>query len=114
MCGRGIPGSQIVRQALDRPQPRLARARSPFEVRLIAVCEQTGIPLPAINEKVEGITVDALWREEMVIVECDGEGNHGTWRQRKRDTGNDLVLRGLGFVVIRYTTAARRPAGDPR
>jgi hypothetical protein len=103
LCGRGVPGSTALRRAIGRPQPRFARARSPFEVRLIQVCERTGIPLPAVNEKVGGLTVDAFWRDELVVVECDGELNHGTWRQRKRDLRRDQTLRRLGALPIRYT-----------
>ncbi len=38
------------------------------------------------------------------MVECDGEGNHGTFRQRRRDRGEEMALRPLGFLPIRYTT----------
>jgi hypothetical protein len=103
LCGRGVPGSTILREALGKPQPLFARCRSPFEVKLVQVCEQTNIPLPAINEKIEHITPDAIWWDEMLVVQCDGEGNHGTWRQRRRDAKEDRFLRGLGFEVIRYT-----------
>jgi Transcriptional regulator, AbiEi antitoxin len=103
-CGQGIAGTAVVREAIGSPQPLFARARSWFEVRLIQVCEQTGIPLPdEVNAKIGDITADAVWWDQMVVVECDGEGNHGTWRQRQRDAANDLTLRGLHFMVIRYT-----------
>jgi hypothetical protein len=101
--GRGIPGSDLLGQAIANPQPLFARAKSWFEIRLIQVCEQTGIPLPKVNEKVSGEEPDAVWLDQMVVVECDGEGNHGTWRQRKRDMKKDMVLRGLGFLIVRYT-----------
>jgi Protein of unknown function (DUF559) len=110
VCGPGIPGSETLRRALSRPQPRFARTRSPFEVKLIVVCEQTGIPLPEINEPIHvpgrarPITVDARWREEMVVLECDGEDNHARWEQRRRDAANDMALRGLGYAVLRYTS----------
>jgi very-short-patch-repair endonuclease len=81
----------------------LARARSWFEVKLVLVCETTGIPYPELGVKVAGTLADAVWADEMVIVECDGEGNHGTWGQRKRDIGNDYKFRRLGFMPIRYT-----------
>jgi hypothetical protein len=103
VCGRGIPGSAILREAIGNPQPLYTRARSKFEIRLVQVCEETGIPLPELNVKIGRITPDALWREWMVVVGCDGEGNHGTWRQRKRDLRDDLTLRSLGFLPIRYT-----------
>jgi hypothetical protein len=85
VCGSGIHGSSVVRDAIGRHQPLLARARSPAEIRLVTACELTGIPLPELNVKLPGITPDAVWRDQMVAVECDGEQNHGTWRQRKRD-----------------------------
>jgi hypothetical protein len=102
-CGRGVPGSAVLKQALGRPQPLFARCRSPFEVKLIQVCEITDTPLPCVNEKVGDVTPDAIWWNEMLVVQCDGEGNHGTWRRRRRDAREDRVLRGLGFEVIRYT-----------
>jgi very-short-patch-repair endonuclease len=102
ICGRGVPGSDVLRQALANQQPLFARAKSKFEIRLIQVCEQTEIPLPKVNEKIGGEEPDAVWLDQMVAVECDGEGNHGTWRQRKRDMKKDMVLRRLGFLIIRY------------
>jgi hypothetical protein len=102
LCGRGVPGSSILTEALGSPQPLFARARSKFEVRLIEVCEETEIPLPETNEKIGGVTPDAVWRDRMVVVQCDGERNHGTWRQRKKDAGEDMLLRGLGFLIVRY------------
>jgi hypothetical protein len=102
LCGRGVPGSSVLTEALGRPQPLFARARSKFEVKLIEVCEETDIPLPETNEKIAGITPDAVWWDQMVIVQCDGERNHGTWRQRKRDATEDVILRNLGFQIVRY------------
>jgi very-short-patch-repair endonuclease len=105
MCRRGVPGTLILREALGRPQPLFARARSPFEVRLIQTCELTGMRVPDdVNTKIGGITVDAVWWAEKVVVECDGKDNHDTWRQRRRDSGNDMTLRRLEFLVIRYTS----------
>ena len=103
LCGRGVPGSPVLNEALGRLQPLFARARSPFEIKLIVVCEDTNTPMPEINEKIAGFEVDALWREEMLIVECDGKGNHGTELQRRRDAARDAKLKPLGFLVIRYS-----------
>jgi hypothetical protein len=110
VCGRGIPGSSVLREALGRTQPLFARCRSPREIQLIQVCELTSIPLPAINEKIGDVTPDAIWWDEMVVVEIDGQGNHGTWRQKRRDSKNDVVLRKHGFLPIHYTADL---LGDP-
>jgi len=105
LCRRGAPGASVLRAALGRPQPMLARAKSWFGARLVFVCEATGIRVPdELEARVAGYTVDAVWWDERIVVECDGEGNHGTFRQRRRDLGEDMKLRALGFLPIRYTT----------
>ena len=105
VTGPGIAGSAVLLDALGRPQPLFARTRSWFEVRLVVVCELTGMRVPdETNVKVAGHRVDAVWWDEMIVVECDGEGNHGTFKQRRRDLGEDMKLRALGFLPIRYTT----------
>ncbi len=102
VSGRGIPGSAILNEALGQPQPLFARARSPGEIKLIRAAEITGIPLPEVNVKVAGITADAFWRDQRVVVEVDGERNHGTWRQRKLNVVDEVKLRDVGCLVIRY------------
>jgi hypothetical protein len=102
LCGPGVPGSGVLRQALENAQPRFARVRSWFEIRFIVIREETGIPLPDTNQYIEDIEVDAVWWDEMLVVMCDGEGNHGTDRQGAWDAAIDARLRALGFEVIRY------------
>jgi hypothetical protein len=105
LTGPGVPGSGALSDALGRPQPMLAKAKSWFGARVVFVCEATGMRVPdELEARIAGFTVDAVWWDEMIVVECDGEGNHGTFRQRRRDLGEDMVLRGLGFLPIRYTT----------
>jgi Protein of unknown function (DUF559) len=102
-CGRGRPGSAALKTAMRHHQPMLARARSPLEVDLILLCERFRIPVPEINAPIHGVTVDALWRAEQLVVELDGGGNHSTWAQIKRDRKNELKLRAHGIAVQRYT-----------
>jgi hypothetical protein len=105
LTGPGVPGSSVLLDALGRPLPMLAKAKSWFGAQLVFVCEATGMRVPDDLEAwIAGFTVEAVWWDEMVVVECDGEGNHGTFRQRRRDLGEDMALRRLGFLPIRYTT----------
>jgi hypothetical protein len=39
----------------------------------------SGLPQPAVNAAVHGLTVDFLWRAERVVVETDGRGAHGAF-----------------------------------
>ena len=78
---------------------------------MLELCESAGLPIPEVNVAVGGMTVDALWRDQRVIVELDGKGNHGTPAQIARDHDRDLRLRALGFTVLRYAweQLMRRP-----
>jgi hypothetical protein len=103
VLGQGRPGAARLREALERHQPTLARTRSWLEAAFIPLCESAGIALPEINARVAGWTVDAVWREERVVVELDGYDNHSSRAQIKRDRRKELELRAVGFLVIRYT-----------
>jgi hypothetical protein len=98
-------GSARLRQALSRHQPRLALTRSALERLLFELCESAGLPLPEVNAEVGWMTVDALWRDQRVIVEVDGKDAHSTPAQIDRDRRRELRLRALGFTVLRYTHA---------
>jgi hypothetical protein len=130
VLGPGRVGSGKLREALKRHQPRLAHARSPHEVAFFVLCERFGLPLPEVNVRVAGWTVDFFWREQRVVVEVDPYGNHHTPAQVDRDRRKDLALRAKGLVVHRYSrdqleqtpdaiaadvtaTLAQRPAPSP-
>jgi hypothetical protein len=102
--GRGRPGSAKLRKALHHHLPRLALTRSPLEDQFLALCEAKGIPIPEVNARVEGLTVDALWRREGLVVELDGHDNHSSRAQIRRDRRNELRLRAAGLQVSRYTS----------
>lgn len=101
--GRGRPGSDKLRRAVDNHRPELAYTRSEFERRFVELCECGRLPIPKFNVRVLGCTVDALWRKERVIIELDGKPGHGTPAQIARDHERDLRLRAAGFTVLRYT-----------
>ena len=52
---------------------------------------------------VEGLMVDALWREARVIVEVDGGDAHGTPAAVVRDRHRDMTLRTAGYLPYRYS-----------
>jgi hypothetical protein len=103
ILGQGRRGSKILRQALARHQPRLALTRSRLERAFVELCERAKLPLPEINAPLAGMTVDALWRRERVVVELDGVKAHGSRERIEHDRRRDLRLRQAGVVGIRYT-----------
>ena len=101
--GHGRPGAQALRAARSEHEPRIALTKSELELTFLELCEAGGIPLPAVNVRVAGWEVDALWREERVAVELDGYGNHRSPAQVKRDRRKELDLRAAGFTPLRYS-----------
>jgi hypothetical protein len=108
ICGRGRPGSGRLNQALDSYDPRLAHANGRLELSFYTFCERRqgkGIPLPELNVSIGGVRVDAYFRAYALVVELDGDDNHRTPAQRRRDRRNELILRGHGIEVVRYDWA---------
>jgi very-short-patch-repair endonuclease len=102
VCGRGRPGSARLKAALARHLPQLALTRNRFERRLLYLCEKHRLPLPECDVHLYGFQIDALWREQKLIVELDGKDGHAPWARIKRDHHRDLVLRTAGFTTLRY------------
>lgn len=102
LLGRGKPGSRKLREALKRHEPQLARTKNKFERKLLAICEDEDIPIPDFNVFLEGLKVDAYWKDAKLVVELDGYDGHHTRAQLDRDRRRDLKLRGAGMTVIRY------------
>jgi hypothetical protein len=103
VTGQGRPGSSRLRKAYDAHLPELARTETPLEDEFLLVCERFGLPLPESNAWIENYRVDALWREERVVVELDGRAAHASEARRLTDHRRDLNLRSLGYVIRRYS-----------
>lgn len=102
-AGRGLPGSAALRSALVHHLPQLALTRSDLEDRFLGLCEDAEFPLPQVNASVCGLTVDAYWAAEGVVVELDGHAAHATATAVERDRRRELRLRAAGLSVLRYT-----------
>ena len=76
---------------------------SDLEIVFFELCEAADLPLPELNAEVVGWTVDALWRQERLVVEIDGPGNHRTPAQIRRDRRKELDLRTAAFTILRYS-----------
>jgi very-short-patch-repair endonuclease len=100
---RGRNGAARLRKALKRHRPELAHVRSDLEVTFFELCERARLPLPRVNARVHGWTVDFFWSDRKLVVEVDGGGNHRTPAQMRRDRRMDATLRGKGLTVLRYS-----------
>lgn len=101
-CGRGKPGSAVLRQALRIHQPRLANTNGRLEEDFFYWCERYRVPIPLVNSYVFGIQVDAYWPADALVVELDGGQNHSSRGQRRVDKRKELRLREHQIRVVRY------------
>jgi hypothetical protein len=103
IVGKGRSGSRALRTALKNHLPELAETLSVLEERFLELCQAAGLPVPEVNARVGGMRVDAVWREQQVAVELDGGPAHEGIAAIKRDRQRELILRALGFQVVRYS-----------
>jgi len=101
--GHGARGAGRLRAVLDsRPAGR--PARSGFEVIMLDVLRQYGLPMPVRNYvvKVDGTPVaelDLAYVDGMIDLEANGAKWHTTSRQRRRDAERRAILETLGWNV---------------
>jgi hypothetical protein len=101
--GRGRRGSKALREAMTRHLPELALTFSVLEERFLALIDEASLPLPEVNARVEGMTVDCVWRDRRLVVELDGHESHDRTAAIETDRQREMRLRRGGFRVIRYT-----------
>jgi very-short-patch-repair endonuclease len=87
--------------------------RSELEARFLTFLDTHELPHPEMNVVIEGIEVDAAWREQLLIVELDGYAFHGTRAAFETDRARDRRLTAKGWRPIRLTwrDLSERPHG---
>jgi very-short-patch-repair endonuclease len=80
-----------------------ALSRSRKEKRLLRGLRDARLPMPETNVKFGRLEADFLWRRERLVVEVDGYPFHRGPAAFNRDHEKDLVFRGAGLDVLRFT-----------
>jgi len=98
----GRRGSPLLAKLLEgRREPALTRSEA--ERRLIALIRSARLPTPSTNVRLHGYSVDALWREQRLVVEVDGFRYHGGRNAFERDRAKGATPTAAGFDVMRVT-----------
>jgi hypothetical protein len=96
------PGTQRLQKIVlgSQRQP----TRSDLEDAFMAIVTAFNLPVPEINEHVNGERVDFLYREHRLIVEVDGYDAHSDPVQFAEDRRRDReILIATGISTIRFT-----------
>lgn len=93
-------GAAALRALLDHGP---TATRSEAERRLLRLVSKAQLTRPETNARLRRYEVDALWRDERLVVEIDGFAAHGTRRAFERDRARDADLIGAGYRVVRFT-----------
>lgn len=93
------PGVAALRALLEEP----AFTRSWAERRVVALMRAAKLPRPQFNTYAEGFEVDALWRDQRVVLEFDSYTFHATKAAQERDRRKTAALQRGRYVVLRTT-----------
>lgn len=97
----GHPGAGRLRPFVD--DARHGMTRSELERTFRAFLKRFGFPQPELNTSVAGYEVDALFREQRVIVELDGYDWHRSRTKFESDRDRDANTLLAGFRTVRIT-----------
>lgn len=107
---RGRPGTAKMRWLADDLSVHTAVPESELEQRMLALIRSAQLPEPILQmslpwrSAVDG-RVDMTFRDERVIVECDGRRWHTLAESFERDRRRDNQAQAAGWSVLRFTWA---------
>jgi very-short-patch-repair endonuclease len=100
---RGRHGVKLLRVAIAAVEGEPPRVNSDWERAFLDFCEDHGLPKPQLNAIVEGYEVDALWKDQKLIVELDSYSFHRHRTAFEDDRRKDGTLQLAGYIVLRIT-----------
>jgi very-short-patch-repair endonuclease/uncharacterized metal-binding protein len=101
--GRGKPGSGAVRRLLEHQHVGDKPLESPLEVKTWRLIRTSGVPRPDRQVPILQYRVDLLWREQRVILECDGFEAHAGYLRWKRDRRRVSSIEAEGYRMLHVT-----------
>jgi very-short-patch-repair endonuclease len=105
---KGKKGGKLLSAVIAAFDPQDIETRSRTEQRFVRLIKDYNLPKPVLNTVLEGFEVDALWREQKLIVEIDTYATHGSAKAFERDRERDAILFAAGYRVLRVTDVQLR------
>ena len=100
---RGIPLSLPLNAVVRLQRTIRGRTRSEAEAKFILHCHDAGLPLPLVNQHLNGFETDFHWPELRLVVEVDGWEHHKERPNFNGDRYRGLVHRANGYEVVRIS-----------
>ena len=83
--------------------PEQGATRSHLEDRFVRFLKRHHLPLPELNQRIAGHEVDAVYRQQRLIIELDSRQFHTTPTAFEADRDRDADLLNAGFSTLRIT-----------
>jgi very-short-patch-repair endonuclease len=92
------PGRRTSRVTLER-----GATRSHLEDDFVRFLKRHRLPTPELNQQIAGHEVDAVFRDQRLVVELDSRQFHATPNAFEQDRDRDADLLNAGFSTLRIT-----------
>ena len=83
--------------------PERGTTRSYLEDDFVRFLKRHRLPLPEFNQQIAGHEVDAVYRQQRLVIELDSRQFHTTLRAFEQDRDRDADLLSAGFSTLRIT-----------
>jgi very-short-patch-repair endonuclease len=87
----------------SRLTPERGATRSDLEDDFVRFLKRHKLPLPELNQTIAGHEVDAVYREQRLIIELDSRQFHTTTHAFEQDRDRDADHLNAGFRTLRIT-----------
>jgi very-short-patch-repair endonuclease/predicted transcriptional regulator of viral defense system len=96
-------GARKLRATLQDHEPGTTLTKSELEERFLKLCRRAGLPKPKVNDDVEGLEVDFVFKDDRVLVETDSWRHHKSREAFENDRRRDAIHAAAGYRTLRFT-----------
>jgi very-short-patch-repair endonuclease len=99
----GHRGARKLRATLEDHEPGSTLTKSELEERFLELCRHAGLPQHKVNEGVQGLEGDFVFKDHKVLVETDSRRHHKTRESFENDRRRDATHAAAGYQTLRFT-----------
>jgi very-short-patch-repair endonuclease len=99
----GHRGAHKLLTTLQDHDPGTTLTKSELEERFFALCRKAGLPKPVVNDHVETLEADFIFKSHRVLVETDSWEHHRSRDSFESDRRRDAIHAAAGWRTLRFT-----------